>query len=225
MRGGKEQTIDRVAVRIMPCIKFMDDASIIAFCDEQIASDNLTSPYVVKKYEVIRTKKSVVTVMEYCNGRSLNELMQFRGSLSEKETWHIIKQIALGLKHMSEWDYVHRDLKPDNIVLNFSMKGLNGMRLSQEQLHECYQDVSNCEVKICDLGFVRAIKPGTLCESFDAGNRALSAPEKLFRLGYDNQNEVWALGQLFFYCIQGTYMFNTLGKLPQNENELAMFLY
>lgn len=58
---------------------------------------------------------------------------------------------------MSDFDYVHRDLKPDNVVLNFPEKGLQGMRLTKEQLHECYADVSSCEVKICDLGFARAI--------------------------------------------------------------------
>jgi serine/threonine protein kinase len=95
---------------------------------------------------------------------------------------------------MSERNYVHRDLKPDNIVLNFPGENLSGMRLDQHQLQECYQDVSNCEVKICDLGFVRSLQPGELSQSFDAGNQAHSAPEKLLEIGYDKMNEVWAIG-------------------------------
>lgn len=95
--------------------------------------------------------------MEYCNGLSLDKLLEHRKFLTEAETRHIIKKIALGLKDMSDFDYVHRDLKPDNVVLNFPEKGLQGMRLTKEQLHECYADVSSCEVKICDLGFARAI--------------------------------------------------------------------
>jgi serine/threonine protein kinase len=80
---------------------------------------------------------------------------------------------------MNEKNYMHRDLKSDNIVLNFNVKGPKGMRLDRKKLLQCYDDVSTCEVKICDLGFARALEPGTLNQSFNSGNCAFASPEKL----------------------------------------------
>ncbi len=57
--------------------------------------------------------------MELANGGNLEELMRYRKCLTEAETLNIIKQVAFGIKDMADNNYIHRDLKPDNIVLNF----------------------------------------------------------------------------------------------------------
>lgn len=58
-------------------------------------------------------------MMEYCNGGSLADLMFVRGKLTEKEAWNIIKQVTKGIKDMNDANFLHHDLKPDNIMLNF----------------------------------------------------------------------------------------------------------
>jgi serine/threonine protein kinase len=58
-------------------------------------------------------------MMEYCNGGSLADLMFVRGKLTEKEAWNIIKQVTKGIKDMNDVNFLHHDLKPDNIMLNF----------------------------------------------------------------------------------------------------------
>lgn len=68
--------------------------------------------------------------MEYCNGGSLADLMAVRGKLTEIEAWNIIKQVAQGIKDMNDANYIHSDLKPDNIMLNFKDKELRKIMLS-----------------------------------------------------------------------------------------------
>ena len=70
---------------------FKDFKKVDEFVNEQIAWDNISSPFVVKRHEVIKTKHSVYTVMEYCNGLSLDRLLEHRKFLTEAETRHIVK--------------------------------------------------------------------------------------------------------------------------------------
>jgi serine/threonine protein kinase len=58
---------------------------------EQIAIESLNSPHVIRKYETIRTEHNFYSVMEFANGKTLQDLINFRGRLSEAETWVIIK--------------------------------------------------------------------------------------------------------------------------------------
>lgn len=80
--------------------------------------------------------------------------------------------------------------------------------------------MSNCEVKICDLGFARWIREQELSYSFDSGNLAFAAPEKLLREGYDKRTDVWSIGQLFYFCMTGLYMFNSMLQPGQEIHDI-----
>ena len=61
--------------------------------------------------------------MEFCNGGSLEEVLNVRKTLTETEVWHVMKQVISGCKDMFEQNYLHRDIKTDNIVLHFPHYG------------------------------------------------------------------------------------------------------
>jgi serine/threonine protein kinase len=64
---------------------------MLAFLNEQIAIESFNSPYVIRKFETIKTQRHYYSVMEYCNGLTLSDLLDYRVKLTERETWNIFR--------------------------------------------------------------------------------------------------------------------------------------
>ena len=79
----------------------------------------IQSNHIVKIHDIVKSKHHFYLIMEYCNGGSLQDLMSRRKFLSETEAHFIIKQITDGFVQLYNSNVIHRDLKPDNIMLNF----------------------------------------------------------------------------------------------------------
>lgn len=71
---------------------------------------------------MFQDKKSFYIVSEYCKGGELFDILSKKGSLSEKETAHIIKQVLSAICYSHKNNIVHRDLKPENILLDDNTK-------------------------------------------------------------------------------------------------------
>lgn len=78
---------------------------------------------------------------------------------------------------MHDLGVVHKDLKPDNIMLT-----------------------ENSEIKIVDFGFSTVLAPGELATSL-CGSLAYSAPEILLELPHDSKADIWSLGVILFYML------------------------
>jgi serine/threonine protein kinase len=78
----------------------------------------------VKVREWIKTENTFHLVMDYCNGGSLEQLLDHRIamslSLNYSEVKCIITQIIMALRHLQIKNFIHRDIKPQNIMLNFT---------------------------------------------------------------------------------------------------------
>ena len=75
-------------------------------------------PNIIKLLEVIETKESVCTIMEYCSGGEYFDLIAKRGRIPEDEAKGLIKQLVSALSHIHSEGASHRDLKPENILLD-----------------------------------------------------------------------------------------------------------
>ncbi|MFQ9993364.1 protein kinase domain-containing protein [Ruthenibacterium lactatiformans] len=88
------------------------------FKNESKAISVLDHPNIVKVYDVSVTDKLQFIVMEYIDGITLKEYMEYRAQpLTYKETLHFITQVLAALQHAHEKGIVHRDIKPQNIML------------------------------------------------------------------------------------------------------------
>ena len=141
-RNDASQTLDRVAVRVTPCATLLNKDSEKSskaqdrFVEEQTAFDKINSPFVAKQIELIVSDNNWYSVMEFCNGGTLLDLIGMRGYLHEQEAWYIMKQILWGMKSLVDNKYVHRDLKADNILLHFPANGNN--RIPKKTLFSMY---------------------------------------------------------------------------------------
>ena len=106
-----------VAVKIMRDEMAADEEFRRRFCAESQAVAMLSHPNIVAVYDVSHSDDIEYIVMELIDGITLKQYMDRRGKLSWKETLHFSKQIAKALSHSHERGIIHRDIKPQNIML------------------------------------------------------------------------------------------------------------
>ncbi|HEY7312713.1 MAG TPA: efflux RND transporter periplasmic adaptor subunit [Gemmataceae bacterium] len=138
-----------VAVKVINRALFTDPAVAERFGREMEAAGKLTHPNIVHAYDAERIGDTHFLAMEYVEGLSLAKLLAQRGPLPVTEACSYIRQAALGLQHAHERGMVHRDIKPQNLMVT-----------------------SRGQVKILDFGLARFVlesaPPGALLASTGA---------------------------------------------------------
>lgn len=106
-----------VAIKMLNEKHSNDSASIRRFVNESRAIALLSNEHIVDIYDVAFTGKSKYIVMEYIDGITLREYMRRNGSLGFEKSLDFIMQILTALQHAHEKGVVHRDIKPQNIMV------------------------------------------------------------------------------------------------------------
>ncbi|XP_078044757.1 serine/threonine-protein kinase unc-51-like protein Atg1 isoform X3 [Augochlora pura] len=131
----------------------------------------------------------VFLVMEYCNGGDLADYLSAKGTLSEDTIRVFLKQLAGAMKALHAKGVVHRDLKPQNILLSHSC----GKACPQPH---------QITLKIADFGFARFLQDGVMAATL-CGSPMYMAPEVIMSLQYDAKADLWSLGTIVFQCLTG----------------------
>ena len=106
-----------VAVKIMRDDMAADEAFRSTFCSEAHAVAMLSNPNIVAVYDVSHNDDIEYIVMELVDGITLRQYMDKRGALAWREVLHFTLQIARALAHAHERGIIHRDIKPQNIMM------------------------------------------------------------------------------------------------------------
>ena len=123
--------------------------------------------------------------MEFCNGGTLTGYLQQRGRLQERECLIFMIQLLQGLSDMHKCRIMHRDFKTENILLHYP-KDKN----------------QNVILKICDLGFAKALKDSGVAETI-LGTPATKAPEVMEGKVYGFEADLFSLGVVAFEMLLG----------------------
>ncbi|XP_077377526.1 serine/threonine-protein kinase ULK1a isoform X3 [Festucalex cinctus] len=145
----------------------------------------------------------VYLVMEYCNGGDLAEYLQSKGTLSEDTIRVFLQQIAQAMKVLQSKGILHRDLKPQNILLCHP----RGKRSTS----------INTSVKIADFGFARYLQTNAMAATL-CGSPMYMAPEVIMSHSYDAKADLWSIGTIIYQCLTGKAPFHA--NTPQ---ELRLF--
>jgi eukaryotic-like serine/threonine-protein kinase len=151
------------------------------FIGEARAVARLSSPNVVAVYDQGSTGDLNYIAMEYVPGPTLRELLVARGTLNPREALDIIERVLAGLAAAHDAGIVHRDVKPENVLLG------NGT-----------------SVKVADFGLARAesgirhTRSGLLI-----GTAAYLAPEQVTSNAADQRTDVYAAGVMLFELLTG----------------------
>ncbi|KAM9743697.1 serine/threonine-protein kinase ULK1a isoform 2-T2 [Menidia menidia] len=145
----------------------------------------------------------VYLVMEYCNGGDLAEYLHSKGTLSEDTIRVFLQQIAQAMKVLQGKGILHRDLKPQNILLCHS-EGRRSNSISTS-------------IKIADFGFARHLQTNTMAATL-CGSPMYMAPEVIMSQNYDAKADLWSIGTIVYQCLTGKAPFHA--STPQ---ELRLF--
>ncbi|XP_042344655.1 serine/threonine-protein kinase ULK1a isoform X2 [Plectropomus leopardus] len=145
----------------------------------------------------------VYLVMEYCNGGDLAEYLHSKGTLSEDTIRVFLQQIGQAMRVLQSKGILHRDLKPQNILLCHP----EGRRSSP---------INTC-IKIADFGFARHLQTNTMAATL-CGSPMYMAPEVIMSQNYDAKADLWSIGTIVYQCLTGKAPFHA--STPQ---ELRLF--
>jgi serine/threonine protein kinase len=188
---GFDRTLKReVAVKMLVGDTVDEAASVERFRREARAAANLNHPNIVGIYDWGETSPnghhSYFMVMELVPGENLKEIIDRRGPLPEPEALDIAAQIAAALQAAQGHGVVHRDVKPQNILV-----GGSG------------------QVKMTDFGIARAAGLTQLTAT-DAicGTPYYLSPEQAQRRPLDNRSDIYGLGVVLYEMLTGTELFH-----------------
>ena len=135
--------------------------------------------------DVQKTERHFYLILEYCGGGDLQQLIRTRktGRLSERLTRRLMRDLSAGLRFLWRQELVHRDIKPQNLLLTgaLPLDELNDPEQTEEL--EGQRRKANCPseqfaLKIADFGFARHLQNASLAETL-CGSPLYMAPEIL----------------------------------------------
>lgn len=216
-----------VAVKSISNTFLKNEDNIKHFHNELKSLDRLKHDNIIKMYSLERTANNHYICLEYCNGGSLNDLLNYykfvyNNGLPENLIQQIILQLIRGLDYMNTKKHMHRDLKLDNVLLNFSEEIVNLDYSFQEE-----KGFKNMRIIIADLGYTRELEghdnASTLC-----GTPYFMSPDilKMDKIGYNIKSDLWSLGTITYTLATGDYPFeaNSLKDLSDKINN-AKYVY
>ena len=185
-----------VAVKILKEEFAADELSVQRFINESKAVLMLSHPNIVKIFDVSVKGEYKYIVMEYIDGITLKAYMQRKGTLSVKETIAYSIQILRALEHAHLGGVVHRDIKPQNIML-----------------------LRSGQIKVTDFGIAKLPDAKTLTATDKAiGTVYYISPEQAAgEKGIDRRTDLYSVGVMMYEMITG--------KLPfDGENPVSIAL-
>lgn len=182
---AKDHKLNRfVAVKVLKP-EFREDTTFIRkFRSEAQAAAGLTHPNIVNVFDVGDDEGVYYIVMELIEGITLKEYIGKKGKLSIKEATSIAIQVSMGLEAAHNHGIVHRDVKPQNIIISTDGK-----------------------VKVTDFGIARAASSNTISSNV-MGSVHYSSPEQV-RGGYsDEKSDIYSLGITLYEMVTGRVPFD-----------------
>ena len=183
---GYDTILERdVAVKVLRGDLSDDEKFIRRFKREAQSASLLSHPNIVQIYDVGEDDGNFYIVMEYVNGSTLKQLIKKRGHLSIPEVIDITGQLTDGLAHAHDSYIIHRDIKPQNIMI-----------------------LDDGMVKITDFGIAMALNASELTQTNSVmGSVHYLPPEQAAGKGSTIKSDIYSIGILMYEMLAGTMPF------------------
>ena len=195
-RGGmgivylaREVHLDRpVAIKLLPPERAADSTLKERFLREARLAAKLSHPNIIPIHAVDDTGGFVFYVMAYVDGETLAQRVRTRGPLSASDGIRVLREAAWALAHAHSHGLVHRDVKPDNIIIE------NGTG----------------RALVADFGIAAAA--GAVAADGVSGTPEFMSPEQALGKELDPRSDIYGLGATAFYAFSGRLPFE--GRTP-----------
>lgn len=183
---GKDHKLNRyVAIKVLKSDFRTDEIFIQKFLSEAQAAAGLMHPNVVNVYDVGQDRGLYYMVMELVEGITLKEYIEKKGRLTAKETISISIQMVTGIQAAHNQHIVHRDIKPQNIIISKEGK-----------------------VKVTDFGIARATTATNTISTNVMGSVHYTSPEQARGGIVDEKSDIYSAGITMYEMITGHVPFD-----------------
>lgn len=219
VKTGNLESCTTVAVKVVKKAQLKRDKRILDnFESEMKIMKQLKHPHIVELYDVLQTPYDYNLIMEFCSIGDLSNVIRKRSKvmrhhksiatmfkqfpsqepgLNPQVVRHFLAQIGSCLKFLRENDLVHRDVKPQNLLLCPPVESLTEFKKLG------YSGNWRLPVlKLADFGFARVLPPSSMAETL-CGSPLYMAPEILNYEKYDAKADLWSVGAVTYEMIVG----------------------
>src|SRR5574344_1040463 len=170
-----------VAVKILRGEFENDEKFIRRFQREALSASNLSHPNIVEMYDFGEDHGQNYIVMEYVDGKTLKQLIKKRGKLTVSEVIDIMMQLTDGMAHAHDSYIIHRDIKPQNIMI-----------------------LANGMIKITDFGVATALNSTQLTQTNSVmGTVHYLPPEQAQGKGSTIRSDIYSMGIMMYELLTG----------------------
>lgn len=181
-RALDERLQRTVALKVLPSELAADEVFVSRFKREARALASLNSPYIAQVYYIGDREAPLFFAMEFIDGPTLRRVLSEQGKLPLRRALDLATQIARGLAAAAEQGVIHRDVKPDNVML--TAKG---------------------QVKLTDFGLVKKSsgEEGLTSRGAVVGTPLYMSPEQAEGAEVDLRSDIYSLGATLWHMITG----------------------
>ncbi len=184
---ARQLSLDRpVALKILAPHLAKDKGYVERFLREARAVARLNHPHIIQGIDVGDADGHYYFAMEFIDGQTLKDIIESKGPLPEARALEVAKQIAQALEHAQKNKLVHRDVKPDNIMID-----------------------SRGEAKLCDLGLAKFSSGDSSATNYDGEPMVVGTPHYISpeqakgEKQVDIRADIYALGGTLFHALTG----------------------
>ncbi len=179
---GKHVGLNKfMAVKILPPASSRTKSMMERFIKEARAAAKIEHPNIVQVYDVDTQEGYNFILMQYVEGESVQDVLARDGKFDEREGTRVMRECAKGLDAAHKASLVHRDIKPDNIMIT-----------------------SKGEVKLADFGLAQEVQAsGKVGTAVVAGTPYYMSPEQWDGRNVDARSDLYSLGITFYLMLTG----------------------
>jgi serine/threonine-protein kinase len=194
-RGGmgvvylaREVRLDRpVAIKLLPPRLATDPSLRERFLREARMAAKLSHPHIVPIYAVDETGDYVFYAMAYVDGETLTERVRRRGPVPPSDATRILRDVAWALGYAHAQGVVHRDIKPDNILL----------------------EAGTDRALVADFGIAAIVRDASGLDGGPVvGTPEFMSPEQALGEAVDGRSDLYALGAVGYFAVSGRLLFD-----------------
>ncbi len=176
---------EKMAIKLIKSEIAADKKTIDRFRNELKFSRKISHKNVCRMYDLNKEEDSYYITMEYVDGKDLKSMIRMMGQLTVKKAISIAEQMCDGLTEAHRLGVVHRDLKPQNVMID-----------------------KEGNVRIMDFGIARSIEArGITDEGIIVGTPEYMAPEQVEGKGIDHLSDIYSIGIILYEMVTGKVPF------------------
>jgi serine/threonine protein kinase/tetratricopeptide (TPR) repeat protein len=200
-RAFDKEIGEEIALKVLHPDIALDQKTVERFRNEIKLARKITHKNVCRMHELHQDGKQLFITMEYVPGQDLKEIIKETDALTTGRAISVAKQVAEGLAEAHDLGVIHRDFKPQNIMVN-----------------------KEGNAKIMDFGIARSLRTaGMTAEGMIIGTPEYMAPEQVEGQEVDQRTDIYALGAILFEMVTGRVPFegdSPLSIAYKHKNEI-----